>query len=57
MISLSQKNNIRSIGSDTFFFQIGSVEDLEELSPSMANSFHQLLEYDGDDFQDTFSLT
>ncbi len=37
--------------------QIGSLEDLEELCPTTANSLRQILEYDGEDFEDTFALT
>lgn len=33
------------------------LNDLKELSPSMANSLKSLLEYEGDDLQDVFCLT
>ncbi|XP_030385069.1 probable E3 ubiquitin-protein ligase HERC4 isoform X1 [Scaptodrosophila lebanonensis] len=33
------------------------LSDLRELSPSLANSMQSLLDYDGDDFKETFDLT
>ncbi|XP_068143352.1 probable E3 ubiquitin-protein ligase HERC4 [Drosophila tropicalis] len=33
------------------------LSDLRELSPTEANSLHALLDYDGDDFEETFDLT
>lgn len=37
-------------------YDIGTLEDLDGLSPSTAKGLRQLLEYEGDDFEDVFGI-